>query len=588
MNRLKNFLRHYPMRLIMSPTIIFSVFLILLSAWPGWGATYYIDPTCSSSGNGTTTTCGTNGPFKTWAEITSKNLWAAGNTYSQKGGTTAYETVTVGASGTVGNVITINSYGTGKAILNGRITIPDVAWTGPDVDGVYYQATPGGYYLLEDNVFLQWATDKAHLGINGNWVSWYGGDGKNYYKPTNRVFAGHTREEVRSTGIQTGSKEYITINNLSFTKYVSCIRATQSVKGNGFKNITITNCDFSNSRYGMWLYTWDTHSSNLTVQNNTFSYVQSGIEFGETALDSGLISDVTTYDISYNTMTHIGNIYTPSGPASYYWNKVYQATPLGYEPGSNDLEGIGIQNGINGNIHHNTISGNTRGIVVYTGKNNSTTGNNIYNNYVNTYFWGIVIAPHTLATEQSNNNIHHNIIISNPGYAAWFTNIATPVATYNYFNNNTVYAYDYGIKFGTIADYWSLKNNIIYGSTGRHIIWTDAVPLKHFIIDDNLYYPDGTKWNIFSGSKTWAQWKALGFDTNSPTPADPLFTNRSGRLSVPSDFTSQSTSPAKWAGGEVGLTTDYAGNPVHSPPSIGAYEYVGTPRPAAPTGLKVQ
>lgn len=42
MNRLKNFLLHHPMRRIMSRTIIFSLFLILLSAWPVWGATYYV------------------------------------------------------------------------------------------------------------------------------------------------------------------------------------------------------------------------------------------------------------------------------------------------------------------------------------------------------------------------------------------------------------------------------------------------------------------------------------------------------------------------------------------------------------------
>lgn len=40
------------------------------------------------------------------------------------------------------------------------------------------------------------------------------------------------------------------------------------------------------------------------------------------------------------------------------------------------------------------------------------------------------------------------------------------------------------------------------------------------------------------------------------------------------DFQLQSTSPCIAAGVDVGLTLDYAGNPVANPPSIGAYEYI--------------
>jgi hypothetical protein len=42
MNRFKNFLGYHPVRPIMNPTIVFSLLLILLSAWPVWGATYYV------------------------------------------------------------------------------------------------------------------------------------------------------------------------------------------------------------------------------------------------------------------------------------------------------------------------------------------------------------------------------------------------------------------------------------------------------------------------------------------------------------------------------------------------------------------
>jgi|GEM_PF-2224606 len=113
--------------------LLLLVSFVLLGLIPIGGARaqaamYYIDPTCSTSGDGTTTTCGDHGPFKTWAEVP----WAAGNTYSQKGGTTAYEQITVGASGTAGYPITITSYGTGNAILNGGITIPADSWAAND------------------------------------------------------------------------------------------------------------------------------------------------------------------------------------------------------------------------------------------------------------------------------------------------------------------------------------------------------------------------------------------------------------------------------------------------------------------------
>jgi hypothetical protein len=46
-----------------------------------------------------------------------------------------------------------------------------------------------------------------------------------------------------------------------------------------------------------------------------------------------------------------------------------------------------------------------------------------------------------------------------------------------------------------------------------------------------------------------------------------------------SDFHLQPNSPARRAGVDVGLSTDYAGRPVGNPPSIGAYEYSGGRKP---------
>lgn len=67
-------------------------------------ATFYIDPTATGVGTGTQPD-----PFQSWASVT----WAAGNSYLQKAGTTAAETITPSASGTAASRITIGRYGVG-------------------------------------------------------------------------------------------------------------------------------------------------------------------------------------------------------------------------------------------------------------------------------------------------------------------------------------------------------------------------------------------------------------------------------------------------------------------------------------------
>lgn len=67
-------------------------------------ATYYIDPTAGSGGDGSE-----GSPFDSWADVT----WAAGNVYLQKAGTTFSGQLAPSASGTSGNTIFIGRYGEG-------------------------------------------------------------------------------------------------------------------------------------------------------------------------------------------------------------------------------------------------------------------------------------------------------------------------------------------------------------------------------------------------------------------------------------------------------------------------------------------
>ncbi len=80
-------------------------------------ATFYIDPTANSGGDGSLST-----PFNSWASVT----WTAGNTYLQKAGTVyngSVGRITISTTGTQASPITLSSYGDGpRPVLDGGRT----------------------------------------------------------------------------------------------------------------------------------------------------------------------------------------------------------------------------------------------------------------------------------------------------------------------------------------------------------------------------------------------------------------------------------------------------------------------------------
>ena len=537
----------------------------------GNGTTYYIDPTCSTSGNGKTTTCGANGPFKTWEKVT----WAAGNTYSQKGGTTYYGTITVGASGTAANPITINSYGTGKAILNGGIKVDPSAWTANDpVPGVYSKSwsTYYNYPKLEDGIFMDEASKTSCT--DGNYTRpWVAGGKKNYYKPTSGKPSDHTFEEIRFVGINLVNHDYITITGFSFTKFRSCILGYDFPKDMGVANshITITNNAFSNSVFGVGLGCRGANSSNNVITHNTFDYIRSSVElFAYGGCDAGTtIGNNSSMEVSHNTITHCAQIYTPSGPAGYDW----EAADL-TAGGAEDKEGIGTQDLINSSIHHNTITGTCRGIFMFTCARKDTHSNDIYNNHIGTTRVPLIMYPDTGtigAKSQYGNNIFYNVMAGgvNDGYysAIVVKNTKTASSIPNNIYNNTFYSTINGITLLSPTDYFTIKNNIFHGTRNYPVVQQGSG--SNIIYDYNLYNTPANGFYISGVAKSWLEWRASGKDVNSPRPSDPLFTNAAGGV-----YTLTAKSPARGKGVNVGLTTDIAGRPVNNPPSIGAYEYI--------------
>jgi uncharacterized repeat protein (TIGR02059 family) len=118
-----------------------------------------------------------------------------------------------------------------------------------------------------------------------------------------------------------------------------------------------------------------------------------------------------------------------------------------------------------------------------------------------------------------------------------------------------------------------IRNNIIKGVVTYPVYFSYNLPStisgSTFFVQNNLYHANSNNSIGYNGVTI------SGMNISTPTPADPLFVSTS-------DFRLQAASPAIGKGlPVVGLTTDFAGNTVKSPPSIGAYESGSSTTPPA-------
>jgi parallel beta-helix repeat protein len=266
-----------------------------------------------------------------------------------------------------------------------------------------------------------------------------------------------------------------------------------------------------------------------------------------------------------------------------------------------DQEAIGLQNLANSTVSGNAISGGAPGGGISYWTNASTAGavgNQFYNNYIHDIL-GFGIAPGGSGTSNSNVSVTYNIISrcgqgSSPPYGGLRLNRAQSGTSL--IANNIVYGCDRGIYMYSLTDHYIIKNNIISGNSD-YAVYRGEVGINSNILSSNIYYPDGSAEFYYMGSnENFSQWKNSTNQDSNSLSSNPLFTNASGSYSRASDFQLQSSSPAINAGTNIGLTSDYAGNPIVGSPDIGAYEYQGTipstppsdtTPPAAPTGLSV-
>lgn len=132
-------------------------------------------------------------------------------------------------------------------------------------------------------------------------------------------------------------------------------------------------------------------------------------------------------------------------------------------------------------------------------------------------------------------------------------------------------------------DAGTVQNNTFVGNILTNAVEPQALYVGTAATNDGTHSSGNTFTNnvLNNTAGNVIQWGSTGYATVSAwelavsaatgnVRSDPLFTN-----AATGDFTLQSGSPCIGAGVSIpGLTTDYAGNPVANPPSIGAFEYV--------------
>ena len=134
----------------------------------------------------------------------------------------------------------------------------------------------------------------------------------------------------------------------------------------------------------------------------------------------------------------------------------------------------------------------------------------------------------------------------------------------------------------------SIKNNIVGFTTADsygYYILTPGTIDGTVTIDYNLYWNSikANPYYLQNVAHSWPDWNTHGYDAHSIYNNNPLFVNSSGLFSQDLDFELQSSSPVINKGTDVGLETDYSGNPIFGLPDIGAFETLpasNTPTPA--------
>lgn len=599
MNEFKNDLRCSPMRPPMTRAIVLSLLFFLLTVSEGCsgseensakvvgGATYYMRADGKAANKTVATSCSSASTAMSVARHNKEsfspddviNLCDDGGDYKAS--------IIAPSSGTNGHPVTYKNAEGDTPTIDLSVDVGSSSgWT--DKGGGLYRKKGYGRVFWEDDVPLKAATSESCS--DGNW---YYRIASNllYYRPTSGTPADHTIRtmwfDANTNAIDLRNKSNITVYGLSINRSGYGIKHGQDLSSPTSPITNIILHDNTITRT-FWAIYSDIKSngveSDVSIYDNYIDYCNSGISaWTNSDTTPGHTQYHTRYSITGNQILNLYSItdtkvWSDALLTSYYYT---------------DHEGISFQDVQDSVISNNTITTSyvkdmtsdeywCRAIFFYlTNGDTATSGNSVLRNYISGHFYPSIYITTAIDFEGFENNlIAYNIIYygaSNKGQISLSIRATSdnPLTGTNYFVNNTIYNHSVGsgirISYRMIGN-WLFKNNIVYSPS--HVFISSDNDNKGLTFEHNIYDTAGS-FQVGNSGMTFTQWKnTYGYDTVGSVVADPLFVKSTP--SAPSDFMLQGTSAAKWKGTNLGigaLTQDYAGSPVHKPPSIGAYEY---------------
>jgi hypothetical protein len=548
---------------------VLPIILFLLLPLQVFGTTYYVDTTCTDSNPASGTVDGTaynpagpsctGGSASYYVSVADINAAAGtlvpGDTISFRRGQTWRATLTIPESGTSGNVYTYNAFGSGA---NPVITGADVftSWTSEDQGGwtaYYATSTMDPYIVMEDGTNLYpIVASKAALTAGTYW----------WDDPNDRVYIRTTGDDAPSgytiEMAQRSNNGIIVLDNRSY--------------------ITIDGIDVRYSRdAGTSNYTTSGTQTNVTIKNLKSSY-----QAGEGVIFSGnntfYNTTIDTVEVAYVNLRPGCN----AGQAISFWSDTPPNSADGIEIKNCNIhnqkeEAIMLGGGAkNGSVHHNIVHdfegscGSRPGFYVMNVDNIDLYNNAVYNHHDTAtpgwaYCFGIAIEGWMGISTINDVQFSYNLCYDSDAGVSIYKKSTDTISNIRILNNTFAnldhpsYAYQFHSSLDTnYSGTNTIRNNIFWDIAGSNVFLdgtTGNSAIAATTITNNLFQTGDS-------SET--------FGSSYVQTADVKFTNYAGK-----NFTLQSDSPAKNAGVDVGLTSDYAGNTVPSGanPDIGAYEF---------------
>lgn len=588
------------------------------SGSPSWKPRYYVSNIGNDALDGLS-------PLNAWRTIAKVNATAfvAGDKIGFKRGDTWAETLTIPSSGTNGNPITFGAYGTGaipifnkttaKGIIIGAISdivIQDINLTNTGTSNNGVNIYGGGIWqrIILRRLVLSSVTDYNII--------------NNVYSCTNITidsinFTATGSQAIRLTaagnsditisnivGLLGGAGSMInistcvnlTLNNIAWTGGASVIGLTtisgllslSNISHSGATNnaMVLTSCTATltanllsvtnGSTIGLYFVT-SAFGAGSTISNSTFTNCGSG----------GIRINGSTNLL----FTNVNSLSSTAGNGFYIlgaWSTLNFTNCLS---DSNKLRGwefagtgsvatltrcvanLNLGDGFNlqqGSTVHdvtcNYCTASNNGITTNTAEGDGFTCHDAIYNFNINYCIAFGNKQSGLAMIGTTSGTVYNSVFYNNG-GAWNTLLGG--ANLNSIRGN-IYIGTTGIN-ATTGKSWTIKNCISKGGYPVEINTLAVARYNEMVFDYNCYYhPSDNNFATLDNLGSLITWNTYhvtnGYEGNSIYD-DPLFVD-----AVNGDFHLQAGSPCINAGVDVGLTSDYDGDPIVGLPDIGAYE----------------